>query len=351
MPKSNFKKLLKEAAGDKPVGVNVELAVTNLRMLGASRTGDEGAASDGAASSPFTGMFTPDKWKAYIEFDLYHSLPQIIGPTMQGSYVGYHPAVLAKSHKSLLHQQINLRHLIKAYDPKNIARDRIIGCVVATCFPKAPMQGWQIPASEADAPCIHACAVVFKMAEGVADLIGKHQTNRQPQSVSGETWCPIDDIGIYRPSTREIWTQEDAPMEFLSLMSIKNGKLRIGSYQGEQLVLAYGCADRQVDLRGVGVTPTPAEETAEITSVHAERELDETFAIAAEQIDAALLFGQMVSWDGTRFCGRVKQVSTAGMVSLASGFKLEARPEDPILEIETLSGRRVLKRISQISLN
>ena len=332
MKKSNF-----NSAQRLPLLLDVP--VGNLQMLGAA---------DGQAS-PFAGMFQPDAYKAYIEFDLYHSFPQVIGPTVQGSFVGYHPAVLAKSHRSLLHQQMNLRHMLKAYNPNTVTRDRIVGCVVATSFPREPLTGWKIPDSEDSAPCIHCCAVVFKLAEGVADVIGKHQTSRVTQSVSGETWCDIEDIGIYRPSTREIWSMDTAPDDLLAMVSIEDGSLKIGQFNGEQLALAYGCTDRTVSLRGVGVTPRPAESTAEITAVYAEHEHDETYAVAAEAVDHSMLAGRVVAWDKGRYCGRVHEVIQSGQASVG-GLSMEAVPENPLLKI-MLPGRGglILKKISQIS--
>ena len=241
----------------------------------------------------------------------------------------------------------NLRHMLKAYNPKQITRDRIVGCVVATSFPREPMGGWKIPETKAAAPCIHCCAVVFKLAEGVADLIGKHQTSRVTQSVSGESWCDIEDIGIYRPSTREIWPLDQAPENLLRLVSIENNSMRIGKENGEQLALAYGCADRPVSLRGVGFTPNPAESTAEITAVYAEH--DETYAVAAERVDHSLLAGRVVAWGGGRYCGRVSEVIHSGRASIG-GLTLEAELGNPLLKIMLPAGAgMVLKKISQIS--
>lgn len=334
MKKSNLKSLKGISA------VRAPLEVENVRVLGA-------APADGEAS-PFGGMFQPDDWRAYIEFDVCHSFPQVIGPTRQGSIIGFTPAVLAASHGSLIHQQLNLRHLIKAYDPQNITRDRIIGCIVACSFPRAPFGGWKIPATAEEAPCIHACAVVFKLAEGVAAMLGKHQTSTQKQSVSMETWAEMGDIGLYDPRSREVWSMEDAPDELLAQVSMDDGRLRVGKLgDGTQPALAYGIVDTPISFRGVGMTPNPAERTARVTAVMAERENENVFAVAAERVDD-MLVGQVVAFNGGRALGRVRRLVKQGRLAAPHGYGIMGSAEDPALLLELPDGGQVVKHMSQI---
>lgn len=298
-------------------------------------------------SSPFASLgYKPDAWKMYVEFDICHSVPTKIGPVEAMNYVGYFPSTLAVSHASLMHQQFNLGHKLKAYSPKrtgaavegergDVARDRIIGCIVATSFPqRAPNEGWISPANPKGAPAhIRALAVVFKLAEGVAQIMGAHLTSRVKQSVSIECITNLGNIGIMKPSTLEVFPLLDPPDDVLGAMSPPAADYllpHVGKLNGEQLVVIYGMNGAPVSFRGVGMTPTPAERVAKIVSVAAEE--CELRAIAAAEVGGELV-GQTVTFKSGR-SGKVEKVHTEGEVRLrGSAWSMKATVEEPVLEI------------------
>lgn len=326
------------------------LAIRNMRLLAKDGTYGDAAAT---ATNPFANQnHKPDLFKAYVDFEICHSFPQIIGPTMSGAYIGYHPAVLAANHDGLTHQWMNLRHQTKANDVEGKARDRIVGCIIATHFPAAPGMGWKIPEKPAEAPFITARAVLFKLAEGMNRVIGDHQTSRQDWNVSIEVDATIENLGIYLPSTREIWSLNDVPEDLLDAVSVnkKSKSLVIGQARGQQLAFAYGHTKGKLHFRGVGMTPNPAERTAKITSIQAE-DGGELFSIAAERIDQELLTGTRCSWDHETRSGIVKEVATSGKLTHpGQGWSIEATEENPALKIYMPDGVLVLKRFSEVSL-
>ena len=158
----------------------------------------------------------PDNFKAYLEYEICTSLPNIIGPEMHGRVIGYHPQVLANSYRSLLHQQNNLGHSMKVY---GATRDRIVGTVVGVAFPDSS-EPWAVPASVAEAPKMRVLAVVHKAAEGVEKLLGKHLASREKMSVSIESTGPAKELAVFDPAdgsfvnVREIgYNQRDRNVE------------------------------------------------------------------------------------------------------------------------------------------
>ena len=336
--KSNF------LPGDKAAEMSA-MEISNVRMLGEN------------AESPFSSLgYAPDNWKAYIEFDICHSLPVVAGPLMSGNYLGYLPKVLGMSHESLRHQQVNLRHMLKAYDPENIPRDRIVGCVVATWFPKEPFDGWKVTDDKESAPAIRACAVVFKLAEGVNALLGKHLASRERQSVSIETITSFDNMGLaLRNDLGTIVPLLEAEGALRDAVSRdeETGALRVGKTpKGEQVVLIYGL-NNPVQFRGVGVTPNPAEREAEITAVYAERRAEwdggEMMGIAAEAVPT-LLTGRSVRFQTGRV-GRIRRVETSGKLCVPGNWScgVMASAEDPAVLIELAGRRMVVHRLSDVA--
>lgn len=327
------------------------IQIRNIRLVEKDGTYGENAAT--MPANPFVNeKHKPDLFKAYVDFEICHSFPQIIGPTMSGAYLGYHPAVLAANHDGLVHQWMNLRHQTKANDAEGKARDRIVGCIIATYFPQAPAMGWKIPEKPADAPFITARAVLFKLAEGMNRVIGDHQTSRQDWSVSIEVDATWENIGIYLPSTREIWSLNDVPDDLLEALTVdkKSKSLVIGKARGQQLAFAYGNTNGQLHFRGVGMTPNPAERTARITSIKAE-DGGELFSIAAEKVSQEVLTGTRCTWAGDRYFGMVGEVVTSGkLIHPGQGWGIEASEEDPALKIYMPDGVAVLKRFSEVVL-
>lgn len=318
-----------------------------------------GAAASAEVSSPFAALgYKPDPWKMYVEFDICHSLPVKIGPVESFNYIGYFPDTLAASHASLLHQQFNLGHKLKAYSPKQVsgasrpevARDRIIGCIVATAFPNAPAQGWISPKNpQGGTACIRALAVVFKLAEGVAQVMGAHLTSRQKQSVSIECITNLGNIGVLIPSKMEVCPLLEPTDGVLSAMTepATDGLLpHIGKLNGEQLVVVYGMG-APVSFRGVGMTPQPAEKPAKIVSVSAEQGGGQLMAIAAEEVSGAVV-GQSVRFTSGRV-GKIEALHTKTTRLPGASWSMPATAEDPVLEIVMPDKKRVLRRARDVA--
>lgn len=286
-----------------------------------------------AANDPLWKGLQPDNNKAYVGFRICKSLPYISGPEMHGRYFGMHPEVLRQSYTSLLHQQMNLRHLLKAYGANE---DRIVGTVVGVSFPERRGGGkWEIPGSEAEAPMIEAVAVLHKKAAGVAKLLGDHQTNRQPQSVSIEAVSKT--VLIFNPGDGSFLTLADAVEAYGDKVVYRDEEKgwQAGKAEGgHQLAFIQGGLDGTVDFEGVGYTPNPAEKAAHITEVRAE--LEDGWRVAAM---ASMEWepGMEVAWvpllarDAGR--GEIIEVITEGE-HVVSGEKIVANAIHPILRVK-----------------
>lgn len=309
----------------------------------------------GAAEDPgFAALgLKPDMFKAYVGFKICHTLPATLGPVQSGNILGFQAPSMAASHGSLLHQQLNLRHLLRIDDgPGNpVTRDRIIGAIVATSFPK-PMGGYKPGESHP----ITAHAVLFKVAEGVPKLLGEHLSGRETQSVSIETNTNFGNIGVHRPSTGELHPILEAPREWQGAFEEVKGKLmpHVGEVKGEQLVVIYGMNGNPVDMRGVGVTPNPAERQAKIIGLTAESDTrrfedctEETrFSISAEAEFGGLL-GQKVGFKSGR-AGTVYEIALEGKVRVPGGVCMSAQRNDPVLKIRLPDGYTILRSFSQL---
>lgn len=317
---------------------------------GEFRAGQELKVSDlievKAGTHDLFGDLEPDETKAYFSFSICRALPKVIGPESSGKYFAIHPQVLARSHTGLLHQQTNLHHRLKAYG--NSHRDAINGCVISTAVPVAASR-MEIPDTVEEAPSIQVLAVMFKLAQGVTGMMGEHLT-KKPWSVSIESRGNYNDSGVYDPGDRSITpihAVEGAMKKFVTFDAEKGSTL--GIYKGNQLAMALGGKDGKVKFDGVGYTPNPAEDTAEITSVRAS-ELGE-FSVAA---CAAPLWweGQGVKWTpifahGAGH-GMIKKIHYGGEISMNRDH-LTASAQDPVLEIVLpYSGRRIARHASAV---
>lgn len=318
--------------------------IKNLRVV------DVGVEAEATSLVALSG-YKPDPYKAYLEFDICHSLPEIAGPVQALNYIGYNAQTLADSHQSLLHQQFNIRHLLKAYgneEDNKIARDRIIGCVVATSYPKMPMGGWVAGQSIP----VRAAATIFKLAEGVPKLLGDHLTSRNKQSVSIESVTNFGNIGVHRPSTGETWPILELPASFAKALSEYKGSImpHVGKMGDEQLIVQYGIG-QPVFLRGVGMTANPAEQAARITNVQAEalrKDLDaETLFVVSAEAEMKDMMGIPIKFKSGR-TGRVIAVTTEGIASLPSGLRVSASIQDPALTIRFVDGSKIIRRCSEV---
>lgn len=308
-----------------------------------------------AANDPVFTDLKADDYKGYLRFRICTSFPNMIGPEMHGRYFGFHPQVLANSYKTLLHQQINLGHLLKVY---GAYRDRIIGGAVGVQVGNLQRSSKQkIADTVAAAQYLDVVAVFYKQAEGVKDMLGNHTSARQKQSVSIEVGTTLGDMQVYDPRDQSILTLEAAMELYPKLISIDKKKpengLQIGKVDGVQFGFAAGGEDGTVPFRGVGVTPTPAEKnTARIIDLKAALGADQEFCFAAMSLPE-WESGQPVRWNPALYAqdagrGNITEVIPEGKVTRFGMTKL-ATAADPLLEIKVHGKNlRVIRHASSV---
>lgn len=301
--------------------------------------------------------YQPDAWKAYMQFALCRAFPNIAGPaSVTGNYLGFTPRVLEKNHQSLIHQQINLDHRMKAYSPDAIPRDRIVGCCVATSFPRPPAgrMSWDsIPETIDEAPEITGLAALFKLAEGVNRFLGDHLSGKKRKAVSIEVTADLEHMHIYVPGSREIFSLFEAPDEMLEAVEPTDRGLILGRAvgSGEQLAWAYGGKDGVVEFRGTGIVDVPADRTARIQWVNASREGVELCAMPAARVPELLVGRQArlvkaVSGAVAEVCA----VHTDGRHGPAE-WKKAASNCNPLLELRLPSGHRAWWNLADVELD
>jgi len=202
---------------------------------------------------------------------------------------------------------------MKAYDPENNPRDRILGSVVAVEFPEAPgPDGWKVQADPAKAPGIHGVAVMHKLAEGVAQILGQHLTGKRRWTVSMETQFFLEESGFLVRESDGLasdvgFAAEATPgdlkdLGYLYVPWAKAGpvmdawdedRTRIKpAYQARQIVFLLAGLNDRVHYNGVGLTPWGKEPTAAVRQMVAEEDLADAGLRLGEQV-AALAGG---SW-------------------------------------------------------
>ena len=128
-------------------------------------------------------VFVPDAATAYVEFYMAHCFPVFLdnaAPQDKPDRTTLHPAVMAKSYQSLVGKPMNMCHLMKAYDPKKILRDRILGTVMAVEFATMPEGGWVVQGNPDLAPGLRGVAALHKNAEGVSAVIESWENGETP---------------------------------------------------------------------------------------------------------------------------------------------------------------------------
>ena len=279
-------------------------------------------------------QFIPDDHKAYVEFEICSTLPNVHGPEKHGRIFGFHPQVVAKSYQTMLYSLTNFGHTLKRHGASS---DRINGCVIAVSFPERPKGGWKIAmgdqAAMDSAPRVKALAVIYKDAAGVPQWIGSYLGGREKTSVSIEADPSV--VEVLDPSDGEFYTMAEARTRFGSrVVQYKQGHgWVVGKFEGRQLVQVPGGRDGNVNFFGVGYVQRPAESVARITSFQASREGCEwqTF-VASSMWDQGMIAGWMkVSADDSGF-GEVLEVIDHGKVTM-HGITFQASMAVPLLRI------------------
>ena len=297
---------------------------------------------------PVFGEATPDDWSAYARIRFGKSLPMVAGPeSISGAVFGIHPAVIARSFNTILHKQMNLGHQLKSLGAK---RDRIVGCVLQCAFPEEPEGGWQVPATVDDAPHITAYATIFKQAEGVSDMLGKHLGGKVKMAVSMEFTYYHDEVGIYDPANGMTYDRADIPKNLQGFLAEDaKGRLLIRkNSRNPALVLALGGLTGRIWFSGVGYTDRPAESTAGIDSIAAAQHREGMMVCQVAEMPA-FAPGMQVVWEGGLYGrGKVAAVHLGG-THILHGKMLTASSEDPVLKIALPDGVSILRRASSVS--
>jgi hypothetical protein len=252
--------------------------------------------------------FEPDDTKAYVECRISHSFPSVL---FYGSAL--HPQVIQNSYQTMLHQKVDLMHLVKVYDKDKISRDRIVGSVVAVEFPVRG-SAWPIPKSVDDAPCIRAVMAIYKQAEGVDRVLGQHQSGRQRWTVSQEIMHERQ-TGVFLVKGKsggfssthpefaalgyEVINWDAAPDSLRAVLPNRaGGKVKPwkDGTTTRDVVFLMGGLNGSVTYEGIGLVQEGAEPEAEISRVLAsasdegeemDTELREIIDAARQMLDAA----------------------------------------------------------------
>jgi hypothetical protein len=227
-----------------------------------------------SGGSPRQIRFEPDMTRGYLLLKMSHSFP-VVNMWIQGIM----PAVIEKSFRSLLDQNVNYAHKLIIYDKDKIGSDRIIGSVKAVNFVNSVPSG-NLPTKE-NAPAIEAVASFTKLASGMDRIVGRHTTGRQKFSVSMECTYLYDDCGFcvaIPPKAKSInsaspdylvkagwdyWNWTDAPEELVSTFN-KKKKIIDKQFKGRSAVLMLGGLDNEIHYDGVAIVEQGAEREAEI---------------------------------------------------------------------------------------
>lgn len=302
------------------------------------------------AADPVFGEARPDGFTAYSRVMFGRSLPLVAGPEMiSGSVFGIHPAVLARSYPGILHKQMNMGHKVTYLGAKE---DRICGCVLAASFPEEPEGGWVIPATVDEAPVITAYAALFKQAKGVDKMLGDHLSGKVKMAVSMEFTFYWQEAGIYIPEENEVYHRNALPRSIQGMVfEDEKGRLLIRkSARHPKLVLAIGGKDGRIVFSGVGYTATPADPTASVESIAAERR--EGMMVCSAATDAEIWTpGMPVIWPGGEYGrGVIAAVHMEGRVAMHRKA-LNASFANPALEIKLPSGVKILRSAASVKKN
>lgn len=300
----------------------------------------------------FFGEAKPDQFTAYSRIKFGKCLPLITGPeSVSGQIFGMHPAVVARSYPGILHKQMNMGHTVTYLGSKE---DRICGCVLGASYPEEPEGGWEVPASIEEAPSITAFAALFKQAKGVDKMLGNHLSGKVKMAVSMEMIYFWNEMGIYVPEENKVYNRNEIPRSIQGhIFEDQKGRLLIrNSARSPKLVLAIGGTRGRVVFSGVAYTDNPAESTAEVESIAAERR-EGMLVCGAGAADAAQVWSpQMpVAWNGGQYGkGVIVAVHLEGLKSLHHKTML-ASFENPVLEIMLPNGVKILRSADSVRKN
>lgn len=229
--------------------------------------------------------FTPDDTRGFFQFQLASGFPK--GATVYGTAL--HPTVTGNSWPSIMYQNVNYEHRVKAYHPKDSnIEDRFLGSVVAASYPRAPHQGWKISAASEVVPAISGVASFAKLATAMSQVIGQHKGGRHQWTVSMEVRYDYTKAGflVALNGSKQIasgtpddiaqagfewFPWADAGAELQACFSVEKNRI-IKNYKKRQPWLMMGGLSGEVKFCGVGLVRYGAEPTAKINQMAASGE-------------------------------------------------------------------------------
>lgn len=223
-------------------------------------------------------VVSPDESTAYAVVRLSHTWPVT---TLYGECLS--PATVRRSHGSMRNKPVSREHKIKSYNPQEISRDYILGSVVDVRF---DWPGVALPRTEAEAPGVEVLVALFKASEGMAQMLGAHQSGRHEYTVSMEVRYRGSESGFLvgdgggRETTPAAWRQAgwsyvsalEADEALLATRDWRRDRMadmrpdgrRCGHWNGAETYWLMGGLDGAVHYTGVGWVRYGAEPTARV---------------------------------------------------------------------------------------
>lgn len=244
-------------------------------------------------------IWVPDAATAYVEFFIAHSFPTFVdcgNPGQRAPFTTLHPAVIARSYRSLIGKPVNLGHLMVSNDPGTILQDRILGTVMAAEFPEMPPGGWVVQGNLANASGIRVVAALHKNAQGVPLILktwdeGRTLFTDTPWTVSMENQATVAQGGFLVQRTKRVDKMLEAwilttPPDFavLDWIYVPYGEaaadLRAciadgeymglkSDYLGARTLYLNGGLDGQLFFFGVALVPAGKESSARVVRMFA----------------------------------------------------------------------------------
>ena len=202
--------------------------------------------------------YEPDMHRAYIVTEVCHSLPSV-----NLKKRAFSVQTLLNSYASMRHQLGDFGHRLVYYGAE---RDEIGGAVVDVEFPSK--KDALAAAAKGEAVPVRLLAVVWKKAEGVADMLTEIAKNEVKWCTSMECAYNLAASALWDGEKYLPWPELSEEMQSL----VEAGTVR--AMDGKEYALAMGGEDGEVKFGGFGFTPIPADPDADILEAAASVEIN-----------------------------------------------------------------------------
>lgn len=248
--------------------------------------------------------FVPDPYNAYVEFFLSHAFPVV---TCDGTAI--HPQVVANSYQTMRGKVFDLAHIIRSYNPKENARDRVLGTIMEVEFPPTPSGGWKVQGDASKAPGIRSVAVMHKQLEGVKQILTGYANRSVNWTVSMEQDYFEEEAGFVIKGTKGVEqfgenTPDDmaklgyvyvplteAPRKLRETFNPEESRIE-KTFNDQPVVILFGGLNSSVFYKGTGLTPEGKEEEAHVSQMLASRTSPRT--ILVDPLESTLALGEQL---------------------------------------------------------